>query len=157
MSERAFAGPVLRQEAAMRMHYVPIPAEVDDALGGARVVTGTLCGVPFRRVVHGRGDGAPKLLFGKKVLGDAGLRFGDTAVVELAPAADPDAVHLPEELAAALAQDAEAAARFATFTPGRQRSLGVHVDQAKRPATRENRALDLCEKIRTYTLAGDRP
>ena len=34
--------------------------------------------------------------------------------------------------------------------------MGVHVDQAKRPATRERRALELCEKIRTHTLYGDR-
>lgn len=156
MSEHVFAGPVLRTDAGMRMHYVPLPAEVDAALGDARIVVGTLCGVPFRRVVHGRGDGVPKLLFGKNVLARAGLDFGDTAFVELSAAPDPDAVYLPEELTAALAQDPTASARFETFTPGRRRSLGVHVDQAKRPATRERRALELCEKIRTHTLYGDR-
>lgn len=162
MPEHAFAGPVLRSDTGMRMHYVPLPVAVDDALGEARIVVGTLAapdgeGVPFRRAVHGRGDGAPKLLFGKKVLAEAGLRFGDTAIVELAAAADPDAVHLPPEFEAALAQDDAARARFETFTPGRRRSLGVHVDQAKRPATREKRALELCEKIRTHTLHGDEP
>lgn len=161
MPEHVFAGPVLRTDGGLGMHYVPIPAEVDDALAGARIVVGTLGGperdgVPFRRAVHGRGDGAPKLLFGKKVLAEAGLGFGATAVVELAPDADPDAVHLPAELEEALRQDAAARERFETFTPGRQRSLGVHVDQAKRPATRVRRALDLCEKIRTRTLYGDR-
>ena len=152
----AFAGPVLRTDTGLRMHYVPIPPEVDDALGGARIVTGTLCDVPFRRAVHGRADGAPKLRFGKKMLAEAGLSYGATAFVEVEPAADPDAVHLPEELAVALSQDEAAAARIATFTPGHQPSLGVYVDQAKRPATRERRALDLCEKIRTHTLHGDR-
>lgn len=162
MPEHVFAGPVLRTDSGLRMHYVPIPAAVDDALGGARIVTGTLAGpdgdgVPFRRAVHGRGDGAPKLLFGKKVLAESGLALGATAFVELAPAADPDAVRLPAELAEALAHDDAARERFETFTPGRQRSLGVHVDQAKGPATRVRRALDLCEKIRTHTLHGDRP
>jgi len=155
MPEHAFAGPVLRTDRGLGMHYVPLPADVDGALGSARIVVGTLCGVPFRRAVHGRGDGEPKLLFGKKVLAEAGLRFGDTAIVELDVAADPDAVHLPEELAVALAQDAAARARFETFTPGRQRSAGVYVDQAKRPATRVKRALELCEKIRTHTLYDD--
>ncbi|WP_420456124.1 YdeI/OmpD-associated family protein [Rubrivirga sp.] len=153
MSE-VFAGPVLRTEAGFRMHCVPIPAEVDDALGGARAVTGTLCGVPFRRAVHGRSNGAPHLRFGRAILREAGLALGATAFLEIEPA-DPDAVHLPEELTVALSQDPEAQARFATFTPGRQRSLGVHVDQARRPATRERRALELCEKIRTHTLYGD--
>lgn len=151
-----FAGPVLYTDSGFRMHYVPIPPEVYEALGEARIVTGTLCGIPFRRAVHGRGDGAPILKFGKKLLREAGLAFGDTAIIEVEPAADPDAVHLPDELVVALELDAAAATRFATFTPGRQRSLGVHVDQAKRPATREKRALELCEKIRTHTLYDDR-
>ena len=155
MPEHVFAGPVLRTDDGLRMHYVPIPAEIDDALGGARIVVGTLSDVPFRRAVHGRGDGAPKLLFGKAALAKAGLAFGDTAFVELSAAPDPDAVHLPEELSVALAQDPAAATRFATFTPGRQRSLGVYIDQAKRADTRVRRALELCEKIRTHTLYGD--
>ena len=149
-----FAGPVLRTSGTMGMHSVPIPAEVDGALGGARAVTGTLCGVPFRRAVHGRSNGAPHLRFGRAILREAGLELGATALLEIEPA-DPDAVHLPAELAVALSLDPAASARFATFTPGRQRSLGVYVDQARRPATRERRALELCEKIRTHTLYGD--
>ena len=151
----AFAAPVLRSDTGVRMHYVPLPAEVDDALGGARVVVGTLGDVPFRRTVHGRGDGAPHLRFGRAVLRRAGLGYGDTAFVELRPAPDPDAVHLPPELVAALEQDPEAAARFATLTPGRRRSLGVYVDGARRPETRERRALDVVYKTRTHTLRGD--
>ena len=149
-----FAGPVLSHDATPA-HYVPIPTEVDVALEGARVVTGTLCDVPFRRAVHGRKDGAPHLRFGKEVLRRAGLSLGDTAFLEVEPA-DPDAVHLPPEFEATLQADPEAAARFATFTPGKRRSLGVHVAQARRAETRERRALELCEKIRTHTLHDDR-
>ncbi len=153
----AFAAPVLRHDSGMRMHYVPLPLEIADALAAAdvRIVSGTLGGVPFRRAIQGRGNGTPHLVFGQKALADAGLGYGDTAEVELEAAPDPDAVHLPDEFAVALEQDPEAAARFASFTPGRQRSLGIYVDQAKRPATRERRALELCEKIRTHTLYGD--
>lgn len=152
---QVFAGPVMRESNAMRMHSVPIPTEVDEALGDARIVVGTLNDVPFRRAIHGRRDGTPHLRFGRTVLRKAGLALGETAFIEL-EAADPDAVHLPPELAAALAQDGEARARWETFTPGKQRSLGTHVDQAKRPETRERRALDLARKIRTHTLYGDR-
>ena len=154
--DHAFAAPVLRLDTGVRMHYVPLPADIDDALDGARIVVGTLGEVPFRRTVHGRGNGTPHLRFGRAVLRQAGLAYGDTALVALRPALDPDAVHLPPELVAALEQDPEAAARFATFTPGRQRSLGVHVDQAVRPETRERRALDIAHKTRTHTLHGDR-
>ena len=156
MPALVFAGPVLREDHTRGMHAVPLPVEIDRALGDARVVTGTVCGVPFRRVVHGRGNGTPHLRFGRAVLREAGLGLGATAVVELEPAADPDAVDVPVELAAALVQDPEAAARWATFTPGRQRSLCVHVAGARRPETRERRALDLVRKVRTHTLHGDR-
>lgn len=153
----AFAAPVLRLETGQRMHVVPLPAEVDAALSGERIVVGTLNGVPFRRAVHGRGDGTPHLRFGRAALRAAGAAYGETVGVELRAAPDPDAVHVPAELAAALDGDPEAAARFATFMPGRQRSLGVYVDQARRPETRVRRALELCEKVRTHTLYGDRP
>lgn len=150
-----FAAPILRQPDGMRLHVVPLPAEVEAALGEARIVVGTLNGVAFRRSVHGRGDGTPHLRFGRALLRQAGLALGDTAIVALEPAPDPDAVHVPAELAAALAQDPDAWARWETFTPGRQRSLALHVEQARRPETRERRALDLARKIRTHTLYGD--
>ena len=155
-----FAGPVLHDPDAYPRHFVPIPPEVDDALDGATAVTGTLAApdgereVSFRRAVHGRKNGAPRLLFGQRVLADAGLRSGDTALLDIEPA-DPDAVDVPDELAAALAQDSAAAERFATFTPGKRRTLAAHVASAKRPDTRVRRALDLCDKVRTHTLHSD--
>ena len=150
-----FAGPVMLTTSGMRMHCVPIPVEVADALGDARAVVGTISDVPFRRAVHGRADGTPHLRFGRVILRRAGLALGETAFVEL-EAADPDAVHVPPELAAALDADAQALARWQTFTPGQQRSLGVHVEQAVQSATRERRALELAHKIRTHTLHSDR-
>ena len=63
---------------------------------------------------------------------------------------------MPPELAAALAHDAEARERWDTFTPGRQRSLAVQVERARRPETRERRALDLARQIRTRTLPTDK-
>ena len=150
-----FAGPVLRETGGMGMHYVPLPAQVDAALAGAKAVAGTLNDVPFRRAVHGRKDGAPRLRFGKAVLRQAGLALGETAFVEL-EAADPNIVRVPAELAAALGQDREAWERWDTFTPGRQRSLAMQVERAKRAETRERRALDLARQIRTRTLPTDK-
>ncbi len=150
-----FAGPVLLESGGMGMHVVPLPAEIDAALADAGAVVGTLNDVPFRRAIHGRKDGAPRLRFGKAVLRQAGLALGETAFVEL-EAADPDAVRVPAELAAALAQDPEARERWDTFTPGRQRSIATIADRAKRPETRERRALDLARQIRTRTLPTDK-
>ena len=151
----AFAGPVLRHDGGMRMHFVPIPPEVYAAIGAPRIVVGQIEGVRFLRAVQAR-KANPHLALGKTVLREMGLGYGATAHVEIAAAPDPDAVHLPEELVEALRQDPEAAERFYGFTPGAQRSLAVHVSGAKRPETRVKRALEIAHKVRTHTLYSDR-
>ena len=153
----AFAAPVLRFEDGMRMHYVPLPDDVADRLDaeGARRVVGTLNDQPISRGVQRTKDGVRFLLFGREAMRALGIGYGDTAVLELAPDPAPDQVDLGPELEAALDEDPEAAARFATFTPGRRRSLAYYVTSAKRPATRERRAAELAEKLRTFTLYGD--
>ena len=151
----AFAGPVLRQPDGMRMHYVPIPPDVFEAIGAPRIVVGQIEGVRFRRAVQAR-RANPHIALGRAVLREMGLGDGATAHVEIAAAPDPDAVHLPAELVEALRQDPEAAERFTSFTPGKQRSLALHVSGARRPETRERRALEIAHKTRTHTLYGDR-
>ena len=153
----AYAAPVLRHTDGMRMHYVPVPPEVADALreAGTRRIVGTINGHPIRRALHGIGDGDYQLLIGRRALREVGGALGETLVLELMPDPDPDFVDIPEELQAALDADEEAAARWATFTPGKRRSLSIHVAQAKRPATRERRARDLAHKMATHTLHGD--
>jgi hypothetical protein len=153
----AFAAPVLREEDGMRMHYVPVPEPIAAALlaAGHRRVEGTLNGQRFARALHGQAENAI-LRFGRTFLRDAGLAWGDTAHLDVHAAADPDAVPLPDELAAALAADEDAAERFYSFTPGRQRSLAHYVTSAKRPDTRRRRAADLADKVRSHTLYGDR-
>ena len=151
----AFAGPVLRHDGGMRMHYVPIPPAVYEAIGEPRIVVGRIEGVRFRRAVQAR-RANPHLALGRAVLREMGLSYGATAHVEIAAAPDPDAVHLPAELVEALRQDARAAERFYGFTPGRQRSLAHLVATAKRPETRVKRALEVAHKTRTRTLYGDR-
>jgi len=152
-----YPAPVLRHADGMRMHYLPVPAEVAEALrqSGTRRVVGTLNGVPFRRALHGIGNGEYQFLIGQDVLREIGARLGETVLVEVKPDPDPDRVDVPAELAAALEADDEARERWETFTIGQQRGYALHVSQAKRAATREKRALDLAYKIRTYTLYGD--
>lgn len=154
----AFAAPVLRQEAGMRFHYLPLPAEVATALeqAGVRRVLADLNGVRFRRAVMPSAECGPHLVTGRIVLREAGARSGDLVEVVLRPDPDPDAVDIPEELEIALDQDEAAAERFHAFPPGKQRSLALYVTQAKRSETRIRRALELTHKLRTRTLYGDR-
>ena len=95
------------------------------------------------------------LILGTGVMRAIGVATGDTIFADLSPDSEPDRVDLGDEFEAVLAADADASERFFSFTPGKQRSLAFHVTSAKRPETRIRRALDLAEKIRTYTLYGD--
>lgn len=148
-----YAAPVLRDERT-RMHYVPVPPEIADALGGAVRVLATVGDHTSRRAIQHRGGGGFMLVVGLAVLREAGLAYGETAIVTLAPDPDPDRIDLGE-LADALADDDAARARWDTFTPGRQRSMAYYVTSAKRPETRVARAREIAHKLSTHTLYGD--
>ena len=154
----AFLAPVLIHETGARMHYLPLPPAVDEALRaeGARRVVATLNGLAVRRGIQSRTASGRHLALSRDLMRQLGVAYGDLVEVEVH--ADPDPGHVElGELAAALAADPEAQARFGTFTPGKQRSLAHYVTSAKRPGTRESRAAELARKIRTHTLHGDKP
>ncbi|MEM7789247.1 MAG: YdeI/OmpD-associated family protein [Bacteroidota bacterium] len=147
-----FPAPVLvdpEAEPGYMKHYVPLPEAVADALDGHDRVEGTLGGHAFRRTVQRRPDGARWLRFGAGWLRDAGLAVGEVVLVEVGPDLDPDRVDLPAELEAALALDPEAARAWDALPPGKRRTLAYGVGRAKRPETRERRALALAEAVRT--------
>lgn len=152
----SFAAPVLRSATGMGYHYLPVPAEVAEALlaAGTRRVVATLNGHAARRAIVTH-DGAPALIVGTGLLRNVGVREGDTVVVDLAPDPEPDRIDLGDAFEAALAGDPEAAERFFSFTVGRQRSMASYVTAAKRPETQVRRALELAHKLRTHTLYGD--
>ncbi len=140
------------------MHVVPIPAKIADdlAAGGTRRVLGEIKGHSFARAIQGAADSERYLMFGQVYLREMGLKLGDAVAVEIWPDPNPDVVEISEEFAAVLEQDEAAAKRWnEEMTPGKQRSLAVYVDGAKRSETRLKRALEVAEKLRTYTLYGD--
>lgn len=149
-----FAAPVLCEGGGMRMHYVPLPDSVAEAYAGVRRVVVAFDGVEARRAILPRADGERYLALSRDLMTRAGLSYGATVIVDLAADPDPDRIDLGE-LAAALAADDAARARWETFTPGRQRSMAHHVTSAKRPETRQARAEEIATKLRTFTLYGD--
>jgi hypothetical protein len=152
-----FAAPILRLDGAILHHYLPLPTEVADAFraAGVRRLVGTLNGVPIRRAIQGRRNGERILIIGLDLLREIGAEYGDTVIAQLQPDPEPDRVDMPEELAIALEQDAEAGERFYGFTAGRRRGLALYVAQGKRPETRVARALEVAHKLRTRTLWPD--
>lgn len=154
-----------RPDDALRMHTLVVPSDVATAVlaTGSRRVLVTLAGATVARALQtrvldpdGPGDAREHLIvLSGALVRDLGLRAGARLPVTLALDPAPDDLRLPDELIAALDLDSDAAARFATFTPGRQRSLGHYVASAKRPETREKRGLEIATKLRTYILYGD--
>lgn len=152
-----FPAPVLRQPDGARYHYLPLPpdiAEAFEAAGVKRVVT-QLNGRTIRRAIQGNRDGKRFLVFGLALLRDVGVSPEDLVILSIEPDPEPDRIDVPDELVEALAEDAEAGARFETMTTGQQRGLSYYVESAKRPETRIKRAAEIAYKLRTYTLHGD--
>jgi hypothetical protein len=158
-SKLDFAAPVLRYvEGGMMWHYIPLPDEVADAFDedGVRRLLLKINGKPYNRAILRNSNGERYLIASRTMLREVDARFGDTVIVEAEPDPDPDNPDVPIELEIALDQDEEAAERFYGMTPGKRRGLAHYVESAKRPETREKRALELADKLRTYTLHSDK-
>lgn len=154
-----FTAPLVRHETALGVtHILPVPAEVAAAWKKAKVrrLVGTINGHPVNRGLQHHADGGSYLTLGRPLLREIGLGPKVVAAVELGPDPKANEPDLPEELQAALEQDAEARARWETFPQGMRRSLASYVTSAKQGPTRIKRALELAHKIRTRGLHRDR-
>ena len=149
-----FAAPVLSESGGMRMHFVPLPAEVAEAYAGVRRVVVAFDGVTVRRAILPRAGGERYLALSHDLMRSADLAYGQTVIVDLRPDPEPDRIDLGE-LADALAADDAARDRWEAMTLGRQRSLAHYVTSAKRGETRAARAEEIAHKLSTHTLYGD--
>ena len=157
--EHEFAAPVLRFiEGGMTWHYIPFPDDVANRFeeAGVRRLLVTINGRLYNRAIQRNKSGERYVIASRRLLRDVGAEFGQTVVLEVEPDPDPDNPEIPAELEIALDQDDEAGERFYEMTPGKRRGLAHYVDSAKRPETREKRALEVAHKLRTYTLYSDR-
>lgn len=153
----SFPAPVLRSEAKMFQHYIPVPHDIVavlEATGSKRVIA-TICDVTVRRAILGRRDGERFIVVSRDLLRQFKCEAGDILHVNLRSDPDPNKIDLGEEFETVLEQDPEAAERFFGMTTGKQRSLAHYTTSAKRVETRIKRALELAYKLRTFTLHGD--
>ena len=115
-----------------------LPEEVMQALGHPRRVEGEINEHPVNLapttapVIEGA-----YLWTGKSLLDAIGLEVGETVEVRLRPA-DPDAVEVPEDVAAAI-RVAGASTVWEALTPGKRRAALHQVTTAKRADTRARR------------------
>ncbi|MCC6673412.1 MAG: DUF1905 domain-containing protein [Planctomycetes bacterium] len=124
----------------------------------AREVFGIARHVPVRVRLNGgetfatnlmpRGRGLHVLVLTKAMREAAGCAEGDSVRVVLQHDTAPRPVAIPPELAAALAEDARARRRFASYPPSHRRALAAFVPEAKRPETRVKRAAATVARLR---------
>lgn len=153
-----FASTIVQMGKEVTMQVVLVPPEIAEVYvaAGTRRVVALLNGEPVRRYLFRSADGEFGIIVGKSVIRDYKLPIDAPLIVEMWADPHPDRVDLCEEMVVALKVDSEAGDRFYSMSPGKQRSLALYVCSAKRPATRERRAVDIARRLRTYTLQGDK-
>lgn len=156
-----FPAPILknRNHPDWTFHYMPVPLHVAEALleSGTRRVILEVNGKKANRALFNNKDGEYHLVVGLSVLRELGIKPEDVVIATLRSDPNPDAVDIPPEFEEALEHDRAAAERFATFSPGKKRSVASYITQAKREETRLRRAYEIAHKLSSYTLHGDTP
>ncbi|QKE84324.1 YdeI/OmpD-associated family protein [Arthrobacter sp. NEB 688] len=117
-----------------------VPDEVVEALGGGRrpKVAASVAGHTWRTSIAAMGG---RFLLGASaaVREAAGIAAGETHTVTVVLDDAPRTVEVPEDLAAALAADADAARAWEALTYSAQRRHAEAVLAAKKPETRARR------------------
>jgi hypothetical protein len=110
-------------------------------------VVATINGHPFRLSVARMGG---EFLLGlrREVREQAGVEAGDVVDLRLELDSAPREVEVPAALAAALAADPEAKARFDALAFTHRKEFARRVEEAKREETRERRVAQALEMIR---------
>jgi len=121
--------------------FVVLPEDVLASLGGGSRfrVTGTMNGVDFASSTMGMGAGRVCLGVHKATRDAASADVGDAVDVQIERDTRPRELHVPEDLAAALAADPAAKEAFDRLSFTRRREYAESVADAKRDDTRARR------------------
>lgn len=129
--------------------YVEVPLDVEVVFGtrGQVKVRATFDQVEYRGSLAPTGGGVHALGITKAIRRDIEKDVGDTVHVTIAVDREERTVELPTELAAALRDDAEAAARYTGLSYSHRREYAEWVGEAKKQETRDRRAARTIERL----------
>ncbi|MGV3589949.1 MAG: YdeI/OmpD-associated family protein [Adhaeribacter sp.] len=155
MSVIAYATPIGRLEYLVGMHYLEVPAEILQQLGG-KFNMRLLCTVNQKLTFQGGlmvlGQGNAYISINNKRLKQLGVKHGDVVQVTLQEDKSQYGMDMPEELAELLQQDNIGRERFDQLTPGRQRYIIHYVSAVKNTQLRIDRAILLIENLKLLPL-----
>ncbi|MDQ3803642.1 MAG: YdeI/OmpD-associated family protein [Acidobacteriota bacterium] len=117
-----------------------VPFDVPKVFGTrARVpVRGTINGTPFRGSIVPMG-GRHIMVVNRKLRAASGVRGGETVTVTMERDTEPRVVTPPEDFARAVKGNKDALATWQELSYTHQREFAEHVEDAKRPETRQRR------------------
>lgn len=126
-----------------------VPEEIVTALGAGRrpAVRVTINGHTYPSTVGVMG-GEFRIPVSAENRRLAGVEAGEEVEVELAVDAEPRVIEVPADLAAALAEDAEAKSAFDALPPSHRKAHVLAVESAKKAETRQRRVADAIAKLR---------
>ncbi|HEY3468036.1 MAG TPA: YdeI/OmpD-associated family protein [Amycolatopsis sp.] len=128
---------------------LPVPDDVVEALGAGKkpAVTVTLGGHTYRTTVASRG-GRFLVPLSAENREKAGVAAGDDVEVEIALDTAPRELEIPADLAAALAADDTARARFESLSYSAKQRFVLPIGQAKTEETRQRRVAKVITDLR---------
>ncbi|MDT7809218.1 MAG: hypothetical protein QOJ70_3031 [Acidobacteriota bacterium] len=130
----------LESEEGSEVCGFSVPFDVEKTFGtrGRVPVRGTLNGFPFRTSLFPMG-GCHMMVVNRHLRAGAGVKGGDTASVVIERDTEPRVITPPADFARALKANKEAQATWDKLSYTHQREHVEHVEEAKRPETRQRR------------------
>ncbi|KAA3436365.1 YdeI/OmpD-associated family protein [Rufibacter hautae] len=138
-------------EHLMGTHYLEIPAEVVQVLGGkfnVRLLVTVNNALTYQGGIVALGQGRGYITLTKQRLKELGLKEGSPATVTLTKDESQYGTPVPEELTELFRQDDEGKARFDQLKPGMQRYIIQHVAAVKSSQLRIDRSITLIENLK---------
>ena len=130
--------------------WVDVPLDLKETYGKGNLVpiTATFNGtVPYRGVLAMMGGACPMLLVRSDVREQLGVTVGDRVQVRIELDTSPREVTLPDDVAALVEANPEAAAGWESLSPGNRREYARWIEDAKRPETRQRRVEETVRKL----------
>lgn len=141
---------ILEKHPEMDAFYLTFPFSVPEIFGskGQIKVKVTINGVEFRGSLAPMGTGSHVLGIRKELRNKMRITFGNLVSVKLERDMEPRTVEIPEDLEALLSQEPELKARFQKMAYTHQKEYVQHLEDAKKPETRQRRLIKTLEMLR---------
>ena len=132
---------LIRRDEGSEVCAIDIPFDVEKTFGsrGRVPVRGTLNGAPYRASVFRMGGDCHFMVVNRKLREAAGVRGGETVPVTMERDNEPRVIEPPDDFARALKGNREARATWDKLSYTHQREHVEHVEDAKKPETRQRR------------------